>query len=294
LSRLVHEEAGFDRALDYSDVSICIENLLGSSPKIRLSDWESVDVRERFSLNRQSAWNEGLAQQGDEAETISIFDKIGEGDPSKEVLNVDRLKHGDIKVFSLIDVPLWEKAGWKGTAYISFPDTNYPPYMALGFNSLDIGKEIFSQWREQLGKIDTEEQLRVSIITGINKSHPFSYKVMIGVNPKLKEGASSGLQFLVSRVNQMDPLDHTNLSRFLADYNRFGGYVLLPIPFPNGEPLWKCGIAKQQLSIRQAWQISENDPDVVALQQDDDPIIPDGIDNAPVLSAMKRWSKHLW
>ena len=65
LTRLARDEAGFDRALNYSDVSICIENILGQSPKMRLSDWEAESTEERFPLHRQSVWSYGLQQPAD-------------------------------------------------------------------------------------------------------------------------------------------------------------------------------------------------------------------------------------
>jgi hypothetical protein len=34
------EEGAFSRALDFSDIAICVERVLGSTPKLSLSDWE--------------------------------------------------------------------------------------------------------------------------------------------------------------------------------------------------------------------------------------------------------------
>src|SRR5262245_20176478 len=47
---------------------------------------------------------------------------------------------------------------------------------------------------------------------------------------------------------------------------------------------WKR-ISKRQLSIRPAWQIGEHDPDIMAIQQDSDPIIPDEIENPQLRSS---------
>ena len=53
-------------------------------------------------------------------------------------------------------------------------------------------------------------------------------------------------------------------------------------------PSAQLSIAKRQLDIREAWQIGENDPDVVALYQDDEPIIPAGVTDPPVNKALIR------
>lgn len=293
LTRLAHDEAGFHRALDISDISIALENILGHSPKLRLSDWESDDIQERFPLKRQAAWYEGSDEVGDE-ETVSIFNKIGQGDPPQDLFDNDKLKHRDIRVFSLINQALWNKAGWQATAYPYFPDSDQPPFIALGFTDAEAGKAIFDEWHKKIGSIDQDEQLRVSIITGIDNSNPFSYKVLIGVNPKVKKGSQSVMQYVLSRVHRMDPPDHANLNRFLEKYNETGWYVLLPGHFLDEslepELFWKHGIAIRELIVRPAWQIGRHDPNIVALQPGDDPIIPEGVEHPPVLSALERWA----
>jgi len=285
--------AGFHRALDFSEISIVVENILGEHPKIRLCDWESEGISERFPINRREAWNQGFQASSDEKATTTIFDRIGKDAPPKDLLPIDRLKHRDIKVLTLINQSLWNDAGWKATAYLHFTDSEQPPFIALGFTNAEAAKAIFGQWLEELGAIDQEDRLRVSIITGVDKSKPFSYSVVIGVDPKPKEIDEHKLQYLISRTHRMDPPDHVNLDRFLEKMNQTGWYVLLPVHYIDDslppEPFWKYGIAKRKISIREAWQIGPNDPDVVALRPDDDPIIPDAVENPPVLRALKKW-----
>jgi len=285
-------KAGFHRALDFSEISIVVENILGQRPKIRLSDWESEGINERFPINRQEAWNEGFQENVEER--TSIFDRFGEDEAPEDVLGLDQLKHRDIKVFTLINQSLWNNAGWKATAYPYFPDSNQPPFMALGFSDAEAGKAIFDEWRKQLGKIDHEDRLRISIITGVDKSKPFSYSVVIGVDPKLKENDEHKLQYLISRTHRMDPPDHVNLNRFLTKLKKTGWYVLLPLHYKDessiSEPFWGSGIAKSKINIREAWQIGPNDPDLVALRAADHPVIPVGVENPPILSAVKKWA----
>ena len=59
-----------------------------------------------------------------------------------------------------------------------------------------------------------------------------------------------------------------------------------------GEPMWDYWIGKQNLVVRPAWQIGEHDPDVIAIKEDANPIIPDDVKNAPVLQALQRFSKR--
>jgi hypothetical protein len=297
LARLAKDEAAFNRALDNADVSIGLGNILGDSPKFRLSDWETGDIRERFPLNRKSPWSEGLNDVLEQEEESTIFDNLGDSEPPADQFEVDKLKHRDIKVFSLINGDLWERAGWQATAYIHFPNSDQPPYLALGFTDPEAGKAIFNEWQQRIGRIDQEELLRVSIITGVNRESPFSYNVVIGVNPKVsKDPGAHRYFYLVSRINQMVPPDHINLNGFLEKYREMGWYVLLPVHYINDQtppqPFWKYGIAKRALSVREAWEIGPNDPDAVALKQDEQPLIPDDVKDAPVLRTLTRWAKR--
>jgi hypothetical protein len=94
----------------------------------------------------------------------------------------------------------------------------------------------------------------------------------------------------------MDPPDSRNLTAFLEQYERIGKYVILPAHFSDTaefpEPFWELWIGKRELHVRPAWQIDENDPDGIAVGEDDDPIIPDGIKDAPVIRVLQRFPQR--
>src|SRR6185437_13312474 len=52
LSRLARDEAGFARALNLADISVCINNLLGEKPRVELGDWLADYHEEGFELRR--------------------------------------------------------------------------------------------------------------------------------------------------------------------------------------------------------------------------------------------------
>ena len=57
----------------------------------------------------------------------------------------------------------------------------------------------------------------------------------------------------------------------------------------------ELGIGKYKLHIRPAWQIAENDPDICALEPNDEPIIPTEVTEPPVARALKQvsaWAKR--
>ena len=47
------------------------------------------------------------------------------------------------------------------------------------------------------------------------------------------------------------------------------------------------GIFKFDLIEKEAWKIGLNDPDRVAINPEDEPIIPDNVNNAPILEILK-------
>jgi hypothetical protein len=50
----------------------------------------------------------------------------------------------------------------------------------------------------------------------------------------------------------------------------------------------ELGIGKRQLHVCPAWQLRENDPELCVISPDDDPVIPEGIGEPPVLRAIQE------
>ncbi|HZI85521.1 MAG TPA: hypothetical protein VFD48_01720 [Pyrinomonadaceae bacterium] len=285
--RRLSQDAGFNRALYNADVSIALGNIFGADPKFRLSDWETAEINERFPLRRQAPWTEGLPKTIEEQEPLSIYDNLGGDEAPPALSEIDNLKHSDLHVFSLINGDLWQQAGWEAVAYLYSPESDRPPLLALGFTNAQAGKAIFDDWQQKFGRIDKDDVLRVAIVTGVNKNLPFSYRVVIGVNPKIRKGGIPEHFYLVSRIHQMDPPDDRNLKAFLECYRKAGRYVLLPAHYGSEqippEPFFNLGIIKRSLTVREAWEIGPNDPDAVVLQVGVEPIIPNNVTEPPVL-----------
>ncbi|MGP8003722.1 MAG: hypothetical protein ACLPSL_08000 [Smithella sp.] len=90
----------------------------------------------------------------------------------------------------------------------------------------------------------------------------------------------------------MTPDSDKNLSMFLKAYEKYGVYYLLPAIYEEDwiEPkvIRDLFLYKKSLIVKPAWQIGDNDVDLMALQSNDDPIIPANLKNAPVNKALKR------
>jgi hypothetical protein len=231
--KLLREEFAFSRAFDFTNVATGIWNILGKTPKIRLADWQLNNTENKFPLRRAVVWNSGSTQTNSVeqmTQTTSVKPKPGQGEIPPELRSLNHLKHRDRKVYSLLDINLWNKASWKGTGVVFVPSTKQnPPLLALAllFQNRDECKQIFSQWNHELGNEDIEERIRVSIITGIDSDNPAAYRVVIGVNPDRIQ-ASDNSQFVMTyRINTMEPKDSKNLNQFVDFFDKLGFYILM-------------------------------------------------------------------
>src|SRR4029077_8671508 len=119
----------------------------------------------------------------------------------------------------LIDVPLWNRARWRATGFAWPRDAiDVPPLLGICFENEDAARAIFQSWKKKLGEIDEKEELRFSIITGVDERSPFSYKVVAGT--ELNGRDERGRRFsMVARINRMDPRSSWNLDGFLRRFD---------------------------------------------------------------------------
>jgi hypothetical protein len=162
--------------------------------------------------------------------------------------------------------------------------------MGIMFTNRKAGEQIFEAWRRRFGPFDRDEEIRVAILTGVDKSNPHAYKVIIGSNPnpKLEVGK---LVLAVSRFNLMEPNTSDNLNLFLQQRQLAGSFGLAPI-FGTSQAEMRAAlsgaIGMRNIAVRPAWQVGEHDPDLIALSVEDDVIIPKGEKDAPFLRALAR------
>jgi hypothetical protein len=285
MDRIAGEERGFARALIYSEVSLAQDNLFGSSPKVLLSDWSPPEGARRFPLIRTSVWNDNLSidqiplpdqaeQQPDLTEPGAFFRRKAANE-----------KHGDRKIASQIDIPLWDSAGWRAVFYFNDPSRVPYPVLCLGFRNRDAAEKIFQGWRKQLGSEDKENRLRVTILKGIERANPAAYRVFVSTN--INPGEDTKLfVMMVGRHQTMTPTTTKNLDIFLRSVAQSGQYLLAPAHFVSETEIPDIGLGlallKDQLIVKNAWEVAPNDFDAAAFIDEDDPFIPSGVKDAPV------------
>jgi hypothetical protein len=176
--------------------------------------------------------------------------------------------HSDVQVHSVIDVHLWNRAGWSGTAYGSFGPAA-PPFLALIFRDETAATRIFERWRDRFGKRDDAEEIYIGIIRQHSVEHPAHYGVVLTSAMPL---GSSNVPYstLVSRSQSMEPDDDTNLTRFLGDYQREGAYLLMPMVLTSDQSqpklLKELFVFKRVLHVKLAAEVNANDPENMFLK----------------------------
>ena len=286
LTKIAGSERGFTRALVFSDMLTANGNVFGDKPPIHIADHFKKDAREFAALRTTS-----LITRDAEEREVEGDPKYGKGNPPDEFAKPEDMKHTDRTILSPIQLDLWNKAGWYGTAFMVHPQMPNP-ILALHFRDADAARRIFEDWSERWGYEGSDENVRISIITGVTRNEPFAYSMNVG--PVFRTSVvQGGKTFLsLSRYMRLNATTPDNLNNFLAAYHKSGSFGLVPAITPKGqefpEPLFDLIQPRRKLEVRPAWTIEEHDPDLSVLQDDDDPMIPEDQADPPVRRAMAQ------
>ena len=286
------DERGFSRALLFAEMDIISENIFGTAARPGIDDL--LDGSERtYPLKRTVKWTEGIVFDDPKSALDKIeekYEKKVDGYSSGRIADKPHRSH---KVISLIDVPLWDRARWSATLYAFDPSGKRPPTLGLGFKDIAAGREIFQGLRAKIGSSDTDDELRIAILTGVDRGNPAAYNVVIGTNlDEHRKPNDDRLILAVSRIQKMTPSSTLNLERFLHSIGNGGCYFITPVHFDESKSTlphveMDLAIEKSSLVVRPAWQIGVHDQESVGIREDDDPIIPDDEKDAPILEVLE-------
>lgn len=273
LSHLFETEEVLERvSMVYNHRNFFI-NSVGNEAKVFFEDW-TKDIK---NLNTYEI---------KEIENFEIKKELFQ----QEKLDLKEKRHDKIKTESVIDMELWDKAGWSGTGVVFDPSSGFLGLM-ICYKDIDAGKKIFDNWIKRFGRVDTKESIMINIIKGIDRDNPCHYKVQI--TSKLDTDVIK-TSFLVipSRFNTMTPDNLTNLDNFEKFYNQVKRFVIMPAKLDMGkqpEPLFDKAIMKTEISIINAWEIEEHDIRKAVIREEDNPIIPkEHLEDAPILKWYKK------
>ncbi|WP_047544838.1 hypothetical protein [Psychroserpens sp. Hel_I_66] len=250
-----------------------LTNILTSEPKFFLENWKKENTK-NYPLKRNS-------------NPIKI--SIPEIKKDKGKPNFNSVTHKNMIAETVIDTNLWDKAKWKAFGFVQMPLPT-PFGILLAFENEQAAKNIFENWIKEYGKADKEETISISIIKGIRKDKPYWYKVLISKDIRKNQMKDGSFISLSSRFHRMEATSSKNLDNLINGYKYFKKYLLIPAYVDkdaNMKPFPELGILKTKLKFINAWEIGIHEPESVVITDDDNPIIPDNLDNPPILELLK-------
>ncbi|MBT2747538.1 MULTISPECIES: hypothetical protein [unclassified Lysobacter] len=256
-TRLLEADAGMDRVALIG--SLCLSRQRVFSGVSRVSAWEKHSPR-RYEArsSRPAITPEFPAQAASAAADVEqrdekYFPKVTD--------------HRDVKVHSVIDAHLWDRAAWAGTAFGTL-DLMAPPFLAFMFRDNEAATKIFERWRDRFGMIDKGEEIHIGIVRRFTVEHPAHYGMVVTSNHPTDPSAAR-ISMLASRSLTMEPADDSNLTRFLGDFEKAGAYLFMPMLLTPGQPpvlMKEHSLLKRELHVKMAADIAPNDLENVFLK----------------------------
>lgn len=207
----------------------------------------------------------------------------------EEKPSFENISHKKIKAETIINTELWDNAKWKAFGFAVFQ--SIPFAIFLGFENGEAGRKIFEEWIDKYGKIDINEVISITIIRGISKNNPYWYKFLISKNIDRSSLADGQFITMSARFHKMESENSTNLDNLLRSYQIFNKFILIPAHIDKDfkiTPVLELGISKTELKIKNAWEIGIHDFERVVITEEDNPIIPDNVIDAPILEVLRE------
>ncbi|WP_339713468.1 hypothetical protein [uncultured Sneathiella sp.] len=236
-------------------------NRLASKNTSRISDWQEL-VKKTYKTRA-------------ERPTLTIIDLNKLIDPDSTEKKDDReisneiKDHRTVSVRSVINVPAWDQALWKGTGFVQ-SDPIQPPHFAFLFEDKAGAEKIFKGWLERFGKHDENDEISLSIVRQLPLQNKHHYYVFVSSKLLDTDDPDFGKRIAFSsRYMMMAPDNDINLERFLDSFHRVGAFYLLPaIINKNGPPefLDDLAILKHKLFVKLAKDVGKNDVETIVLR----------------------------
>ncbi|MDT0294885.1 hypothetical protein ACFQ3R_00215 [Mesonia ostreae] len=234
-----------------------LSNVLGNSPRLTLKDWtdgkeSKISIRKKpFIINNLSKKNKA---------------KIKKPKLKKNFDDLNAVPHNKRKVITVIENHLWDKASWKGMGVAPYRNGIG---LIIGFENIEFGEKIFKDWIERFGINDSDNRIKISIITEMDPKNPYWYVVMFSsnINPS---SLDNDLVFVTPcRFHLMNASTNQNLLILKEGIKRFSSIKVFPGEIEKDLLRTKVNfelfIEKTEITFVKKSDIKENDIESAAL-----------------------------
>lgn len=287
LESMLGNDKALERSVSFGACFVGLQNVMGNNAVTEIKELLLDKELLEYDLKRSKSWDEEFPKKVVVDSQLTDY-KPGNGEPPESLIDNEKLSHNDMKIQDLIKVRLWDRTVWCGTGFSLHRDGT--PELILLFEDEKPAQMIFDDLVREVGKEDSSNRMKISIIRNIDKNSPSHYRVCI--SEKFAFDETKRVQ-MIARKMTMTPTTSVNLDRFMADYKTRKKYYVGYGVVKNGNILPPSSrnikiIKKFDLTIIDAWEIGPNDIEIVAINKNDDPIIPSNIKNPPIFEALKR------
>lgn len=294
IENMIKNDAAFERSQAFSNSVFYGMETLGKST---FSFASVIDNFEDMQMKRTKKSKITDMKEEEEQEEPLISEKIYYCKPPEDA-DFKNVSNANITTSSIINVPLWNICDWKGVMFMADPLHRFSPVLSLVFTKINC-KSIFDDWIKDIGYNDGKNEIGIRIIKGIDKEHPYWYRVAVGqqgfVHSNVKKPQ---LMAMAARCHTMEPNNDNNLKMFKKELQCAKSFSLCPAYMPdfNEQPriYEKLMIRKkcESIVICNACDLQNDDLlSFSAILPTDNPIIPSGKENAPILEMIERKKK---
>jgi hypothetical protein len=267
-----------ERALSFSFAHFALERVLGTKAS-SLDDLEHLRKKSYPPIDPlPDVVPQSLEQGG-----VSQFNEWAGNNEMPDVFETPQ-SHKAVKSNSIINLPLWDKAGWQGVLYAhNGAQDQQPPILGLVLSDREAATAIFGEWNKKFGRKDVDDQIRISIVRGVKAEQEHHYRIHISksIENDLRQGNQGQRVYNVSRINNMEPASSENLEMFLEQFSKFGMFFLVPAIVSESasmpDLLIEHSILSRNLHVRYAHEIGQHDPDTVVIKDGDKIVQPDEV-----------------
>lgn len=285
LKEILEDDKSFERSLNHTSSLYNLNKIFGKE--------EDIDIP-NYSISRDREWYANIKKDNMKEETIDPFkekEDIIYGVPENNPF--ENISHKNIYSSGMIKINHWDTAKWKGVAYLG--DAINKEFIKIGFlfENEEGAKKVFKDLIDNATKEDKEGNIVVSFIKGISKTNIYDYRVMITGKVKIpKDNSENIIINSATRFHQMNCNDDKNIKILENIINSGKDYKIsiLPMIVNNDKeikPLWEYEITLKYVTVKHAYEIGKDDLESAVILEDDNPIIPSHIKDAPINEVLK-------